>query len=395
MATSGTLREAPIGARPSGHGRSALRDDQALGGSATIRPLQRADLPSVAALFRETFEVGPRRTEPALAAFFERTLLDQPWADPDIRPLVATDERGLPVGFVAAEVRRMRLGGRTLRFVWAAHTAVAPAARRSAVGVLLMRRLLEGPQDATFGDSASAVMEQMWLRLGGRRLDLKAINWVRMFRPASVAAHLVAPRRPRLRTGMWRLAGALDGVTVTALQRVIAPSAPPAVEEPLTPELMLASMPRVARRLDLRPAYDEEYLEWLFGELPRVKGRGELVATLVRNGRGRPMGWYVYYLRPGWRSEVLQIAATGERDLGSVLDHLLAHAYAHGSAALRGRLEPGMLQALAGRRCFFWYRGGTLVHSRDPSLLAAIESNAFVTRLEGDPWLDRLVDVTP
>jgi hypothetical protein len=167
------------------------------------------------------------------------------------------------------------------------------------------------------------------------------------------------------------------------------------VEEPLTPALMLASMPRVARRLDLRPAYDEEYLEWLFGELPRVKGRGELVATLVRNGRGRPMGWYVYYLRPGWRSEVLQIAATGERDLGSVLDHLLAHAYAHGSAALRGRLEPGMLQALAGRRCFFWYRGGTLVHSRDPSLLAAIESNAFVTRLEGDPWLDRLVDVTP
>ena len=361
-----------------------------LAGGATIRPLERADLRSVAALFRETFQVGPRRTEPALAAFFERTLLDQPWADPEIRPLVAVDDRGLPVGFVAAEVRRMRLDGRTLRFVWAAHTAVAPAARRSAVGVLLMRRLLEGPQDATLGDSASPLMAQMWMRLGGQRVDLKAIHWVRVFRPASVAAHLVATGRPRLRSGMRRLAGGFDEL----VPPVFAPPPASGVEEPLTPALMLENVPRVTRRLDLRPAYDEQFLEWLFGELRRVKGRGELVARLVRNERARPIGWYVYYLRPGWRSEVLQVVASGERDLGSVLDHLLAHAYAHGSAAVRGRLEPGMLQAVTQRRCLLWYRGGTLVHTRDPNLLAAIESNsALITRLEGDPWLDRLVDV--
>jgi hypothetical protein len=52
-----------------------------------------------------------------------------------------------------------------------------------------------------------------------------------------------------------------------------------------------------------------------------------------------------------------------------------------------------MLQEVARRRCLLWYRGGTLVHSRDPSVLAAIESDrAMVTRLEGDPWLDKLVD---
>jgi hypothetical protein len=39
--------------------------------------------------------------------------------------------------------------------------------------------------------------------------------------------------------------------------------------------------------------------------------------------------------------------------------------------------------------------GGTVVHARDPELLAAIESRkAMITRLEGDPWLDTLVDVT-
>jgi Acetyltransferase (GNAT) domain len=360
--------------------------------TAAVRPLGRSDLPAVAALFRETFEVGPRQTEPALAAFFERTLLDQPWADPEIRPLVAVDARGSIVGFVAAEVRRMLLGGRMLRFAWAAHTAVAPAARRSAVGVQLMRRLLEGPQDATFGDSASPLMEQMWLRLGGRRLDLKAVHWVRIFRPASVAARLAAPRRPRVRG----LAGGVDALISSAARGVIAPAPAPGAEEPLTPAALLESLPRVARRLALRPAYDERFLEWLFAELRRVKGRGEPVARLVRNERGRPIGWYVYYLRPGWRSEVLQVAAGGERDLGGVLDHLLAHAYAHGSAAVRGRLEPGMPHALAGRRCFLWYRGGTLVHARDPDLLAAIGSDqALITRLEGDAWLDRLVDLTP
>jgi hypothetical protein len=362
----------------------------------TVRPLERPDLPAVARLFRETFASGPRHTEPALAAFFERTLLDHPWTDPEIRSLVAIDESELPVGFVAAEVRRMRLGDRTLRFAWAAHTAVAPAARKRAVGLLLMRRLLEGPQDATLGDSASPLMEQMWQRLGGQRLDLKAIHWVRVFRPFAVGAHLAAPRRPRLRGGVRTLARLVDGVIASAAREVVAPAPAPAAEEPLTPLRLLEGIPRVERRLALRPAYDEEFLEWLFRELRRVKGRGELVAKLVRDAQDRPIGWFVYYLRPGWRSEVLQVAATGERDLGVVLDHLLAHAYSHGSAAVRGRLEPGMLESVARRRCLLCYRGGTLVHTRDPELLAAIESRkALITRLEGDSWLEPLVDVTP
>ena len=395
MAKPSTLPERAARTPPIGHGRHAQPGDRGIRGTTTVRPLERADLPSVAALFRETFEAGPRRTEPALAAFFERTLFDQPWTDPEIRPLVAVDEGGLPVGFTAAEVRRMRLGGRTLRFAWAAHTAVAPAARRQAVGVLLMRSLLEGPQDATLGDSASPLMEQMWLRLGGQRLDLKAIHWFRVFRPLSVAAQLVAPRRPPLRGLVGTLAGQLDGVISSAARGLIAPGPATGAEEPLTPVRMLEGMARVERRLALRPDYDEEFLEWLFGELRRVKGRGELIANLVRDARSRPIGWYLYYLRPGGRSEVLQIAATGERDLGTVLDHLLAHAYSHGSAVVRGRLEPGMLQAVSRRRCLLGYRGGTVVHSRDPDVLAAIESRqAMITRLEGDPWLDTLVDVT-
>ena len=53
----------------------------------------------------------------------------------------------------------------------------------------------------------------------------------------------------------------------------------------------------------------------------------------------------LYLLRPGWRSEVLQVAAR-PRHLPAVLDHLFWHAASEGSAALRGRLEPGLLDAV-------------------------------------------------
>jgi hypothetical protein len=390
MATPGTLS---TGASPTARARRA-GDAGELPAGMSVRPLERADLPGVAALVRESLRVGPPDTEPALARFFGRTLLDQPWADPEIPPLVAVDERGLAVGFVAAEVRRMRLDNRTLRFAWAAHTAIAPAARAHAVGLLLMRRLLEGAQDATLGDSASPLMEQMWLRLGGRRLELKAIHWVRVFRPARVAAHVVAPRRTRLQRGLCVLADGLDSVTRPVLRRAVQPPPrPSAAEIPLTARAVVEDMPRVAREAMLRPAYDERFLDWLLGELPRATRRGELVARLVRDRRDRTVGWYVYFLRPGGRSEVLQVAASGERALGTVLDRLFDHACAHGSAALRGRLEPGMLAALTKRRCLLWYRGASVAHAHDPGVMAAIESpNALISRLDGDPWVDTLVD---
>jgi hypothetical protein len=233
----------------------------------------------------------------------------------------------------------------------------------------------------------------MWLRLGARRLELKGIHWVRVFRPASVAARLVAPRRARVRAGTRRLAGWLDDLTVAVGRAAIAPRPARAAEEELTPLAMLDAMPRLGRRLGLHPDYDEAFLTWLFDELPRAKDRGQLVARVVRDARGRPLGWYVYFLRRGWRSEVLQVAAGGERALRTVFDQLLAHAYAHGSAAVRGRLEPGMLGVVAERRCLLWHRGATVAHSSDPDVLDTIERpDALVSRLDGDPWVDTLVD---
>ena len=53
-----------------------------------IRPVEPYDLPQVASLFESVMRSGGRTPPPLLAAYFERTLLDNPWADPEIPSLV-------------------------------------------------------------------------------------------------------------------------------------------------------------------------------------------------------------------------------------------------------------------------------------------------------------------
>ena len=358
-----------------------------------IRPLERDDLPGAAALFELVMGSGERTPHTAMVELLGRTLFEQPWFDPELPSLVATDDKGQVAGFLAAEVRRMRLNDRPLRIVWGQHLVVDPMHRHEALGALMMARMLRGPQDATVTDTASDLVRQMWGRLGGHTLHLKGIHWVRVFRPWRVAATLAAPRlrRRRARAVLRPIASALDVGTQRAVPRVLAPARVDVSADPLTPQTLVEAIGGICKRLELYPDYDESFLEWLFAELSRVPRRGQLVAHLVRGEAGRTLGWYVYYLRPGWRSEVLQIAA-GEQEIGRVVDHLFQHAYAHGSAAVRGRLEPGLVEAVVWRRCLLWHRGGVLIHSRDPELLRVVHSErALMTRLEGEWWSDALV----
>jgi hypothetical protein len=357
-----------------------------------IRPLDRADLPEATALFELVMGSGVRRSRPAMVGFFERTLFDNPWADPQLPSLVAIDERERIVGFIAAEVRRLRFGEHPARVVWSQHFVVDPAARRLAPGAFLLRRMLEGAQDATVTDSGSDDVRQMWVGLGGQALHLKGIHWVRLFQPWRVAARAAAGRAGRRpRATLLRLAGALDAATGAATARYLEPAPADDTATRLTPHGLLDAMPTVSKRLTLYPDYDEGFLEWLFEELGKVERRGRLVANLVHAESGRALGWYLYYLRPGARCEVLQVAAS-ERDVGRVLDHLLSHAHANGSAAVRGRLEPNLVEAVVRRRCLLWHQGGALIHSRDPQLLLAMQSEkALVTRLEGEWWGDALI----
>ena len=354
-----------------------------------IRPLQRADLPEAATLYDIGFSDGARPADPAIAGLLERILFDNPWTDPELPSLLATDDDGRAVGLIGASARRMLLDGRPVRVVVESHLVVDPAAGDPLLAPRLIQRILDGPQDATVTDTATDTVRRMWMRLGGSMRHIECVEWIRVFRPGATAASIAQrARRGRPMPALRPLAAALDVATAAAAGRYLRTTPGVARVQTLTPDAILEHLPAVTDHLGLFADYEEGFLHWLFREAARAYRDGTIVRNLVLGSDGRALGWYVYVLRPGSVSEVLQIAST-ERRVGDVLDELLAHARAHGSAALRGRLEPALVEPAARRRCLLRYAGRALIHSRDPAFLQAVATgSALLTKLDGEWWFE-------
>src|SRR5919202_1469489 len=102
---------------------------------ATIRAFEPDDLGAVAALLRAHLPNAPAAD---LERFLAATLLEDPWADPELPSLVAEQE-GAIVGFIARQPRRMELDGEPLRAVCCSHLTVAPEHRAGALAARLAR----------------------------------------------------------------------------------------------------------------------------------------------------------------------------------------------------------------------------------------------------------------
>jgi hypothetical protein len=353
----------------------------------TLRPLQRGDLPQVASLFERVMRSGSPVPSPEIAPYLERTILDHPWADPEIPSLVYVDDRGRIQGFIGSHVRRMCFDGRPARMACVGHLIAAPEVRNRAVGALLLRRYIGGPQDLTVSDTGSAETRRMWAGLGGETATLASISWTRVFRPCLLAAArlLGGPRTRPISYPVRGLCSALDALIVRVAGGLFRAEPPQVSAETLTADAFLRHIPEMTRPLRLHPGYDKRYLEWLFQELPRSGYHGTLVRHVVRDG-DRVLGWYLYYLQSGGISRVLQILSR-DRDVAPVLDHLFHHAERNGAAALDGRVEPRLLEPLWRRRCILRYTGESLMHSREAEVIgAALSREALLTRMDGEWW---------
>jgi len=353
--------------------------------------LERGDLPGVCRLYERVVRSGTPDPPPQLAGYFERTLLDHPWVDPDIPSLVYEEPDGEIVGLLGSHVRRLRVDGRPVRMGCCGPLVAAPEASRRGVGALLMRRYLSGPQDLTITDGATDPVRRMWVGLGGQPLVHASIGWTKIFRPAAASVALLSHRngRPTLTRALRFIAPPLDSAAQALMRRrtKLLPARPAASAEPLTVDALLRQMGGVHRSLRLYCDYDAEYLHWLFRELEAVDVRGVPVRHLVYDRGGRVAGWYIYYLAPGGVAQVLQVAAPdGDPDL--VLDHLFWHAARGGAAAVQGRLDPLMFGSLRGRRCLLSRTAWALVYCEDQNLLGLLGSaKALLTRLDGEWWM--------
>lgn len=353
----------------------------------TIRPLQQGDLTAVANLYEQVMRSGSRHAPPGLAPAFARTFIDHPWTDSDIPSLVYEDGGGSIVGFIGSNVRRLKADGRSLRMGCSGPLLSEPAVRNRAVGALLLRAYLQGPQDLSITDGATRTVQQIWERLGGQTAHLHCITWTHLFKPWLAGADRILARRVtggwqrRLRP-LWRL---LDAPTTRMASRAVHVERPATTAQVLTPAALVAQLSTAPEQL--RPDYDETFLEWLFDEMAQVTSWGPLVRRLVRAPDGQVLGWYVAYLPPGRIGQAVQIAAPGG-DVDSVVDHLFREAQDAGVSALQGRLEAHLMETLSQRRCILERGDRALIHSRDPGLLAAIAlGHATLSRMEGEWWM--------
>ncbi len=357
---------------------------------ATIRVFAEDDVSAVAALFARVYPEDRWSSQAACESYFREMLFDNPWRDPKLPSWVA-EEDGRIAGFQAVMPRPMQFRGRPILVAVSCQFMVDPDERHSLTALQLVKACLSGPQDLTLADGSSAKARRMWVGIGGTAPPLYSLHWTRPLRPARYALSLLEERAafpPPLALAARPLCALADALASRLRPNGFLREETEFAEDTLDPATMLAHLPEVLHGSALQPVYDAPSLAWLLDQTARKTRFGRLRARAVRDGEQRLIGWYLYYVWAGGVSEVVQIAAL-DGFFDRVLQRLLADAWRHGAAAMRGRVDPRYVQELSARHCWFrWDSPWTLVHSRHPDVIAAIhQGEAFLSRLEGEWWL--------
>jgi hypothetical protein len=341
------------------------------------------------ALRRRSFRSGEREDPVDLAAYCDRVFFRNPWYDPELPSLVYEDARGRPIGFIGSIPRRMIFQGQPIRVVVATQLMVAPESRGLA-GRNLVRALLSGPQDLTLSDTANEPARRIWTSLGAANALLYGFTWERVLRPMRHLRTQLQDRQYLRRFAAFaaRPFLAAGDAIVGRVQSEYRLQSPAGTLEPLDPTTIVAHVDQIFGEYALRPLYEVGPLGWLFAEAAEKHLFGTLSGGIVRDRDGQVAGWFVYYVGRRKVGQVLQIAARhGAHEM--VIDHLLFDAWKRGAVALKGRLDPSLLQALANPQfCLRHEEPWTLVYSRRAEIMRALErGDSLLTRLDGEGWL--------
>ncbi|MDW9900974.1 hypothetical protein GOA77_03545 [Sinorhizobium meliloti] len=366
-----------------------------------IRSLAVEDIPAVARLFQKVFRNSAEEPPPAFIEYLRQLYIDAPGNDPEIRPLVYSNDDGRISGFVGANTLAMTYRGRPLRAAICGSLMVEGHESDPMAGARLLKAFLAGPQDLSFSETASEVSTQMWTKLRGVVLPQYSLDWIRVIRPASFGLDLVASRfgparalgplahafdrrhRGKLRRGQLRWSGVPDAATTQGPLQVAD------IDRHGFAELFAP----LTRQFAVQPAWAEGQLDHILEDAEKKPEFGAPVLAAVRTRSGAPVGAFFYHLQPGGTARVLQVLALPGQ-AGSILNCLIEHAAARGAAAVRGRTQPALLEAMMGRRIGFVHAASTVVHSREEELVDAFRhAQGFINGLAGEHW-SRLIGGT-
>ncbi|MGE0131185.1 MAG: N-acetyltransferase family protein [Blastocatellales bacterium] len=357
-----------------------------------IRSFTEKDIPLVAALFDKVYLAGdPAYNKSSLrdvGAVFNEIFFRNPWYDENMPSLVCEARDGAIVGFIGVTPRRMIMKGRSILAAVSAHLMLDPDRRGELAGVRLLQKFLSGPQELSIADFANDTGRRVWGGIGGMTSHVHSLQWVKLLRPSARALSLASSKfraLPRFSSITRPLGRMSDAVLARMAPHRFRFSPPNLIATELDDETLLACISRSSGIYSLCPEYDKPSLSWLIRRAEKIKLRGELRKAALRNDSGAVVGWYLYYLKPGGSSDVLQMGSRKESTC-AVLDHLFHHAWSNGSESITGRSEPRLLPALSDKECYLncgppW----VMVHTCNPGILRAIDrGDAFLSRLEGE-----------
>lgn len=355
--------------------------------NARIRECRPDDLAIVSALFQRILRNGEKCNLATLEAYLRDLYFKHPWQDPELPSRVSVSADGRVNGFVGVLPLRMNYRGTRVRAALVGSLMVDNPQQDPLAGARLIRSSFAGPQDLSLSESANPLAQRMWQRLGGSIAPAYSMDWARVLRPAQFGVAMLKP--PAWLAGLLRPLGfAADTLSGAAKSRRfrIGPLDPRIERAAIGTNESIALIRQFAARYELAPAWDDASLRWFLTHAARKDPFGELISRVVRARNGTPLGCYLYYGQPGGMAIVLQIFSE-PKNADTVVKCLLADANERGCAAVRGRVQPDLLDALQQNGCIFKHVASLTIHARNAELLDAIRAgNALATGLAGETW---------
>lgn len=323
---------------------------------------------------------------------------DPPCSVDGIHSLVHLRGNGAVNGFMGVLPMRFKHGDRSLKAAIGGSFMVDGHEEDPYAGARLLRAFQSGPQDLCLTETANDVSTGMWRRLRGTILPDYSLEWLRILRPAAflaeMAANAFAPAaivKPLMRPVdaiLRRGSTEPQWSHVSDCQFTGKTLATADVDD----EETVALFQKFTSAHALHPQWEKAELHRMVSESCRKANYGPMVRRKVLSHAGKPIGLFLLYGKSRGIGRVVQILSVPGHE-GPVIDAMLAEATERKMAALRGRSQPGLLNAMLGRRFAFVHAASSIVYARDRTLLEPfVTGNAFFNGFAGESWTRLLGD---